>query len=98
MNETHGQKETRNLKCDLTAEEVRSRAEQVADIVGKREEVERDKKSANDMHKNQIQTHDADIAELSKQVREKAEYRDVDCEWQRDEEFAKMELIRTDYR
>lgn len=88
--------EIRNLKCDLSREDVHSRAEQVAILVGELDDLETDRKDANDVAKKEIQTVQTTIGTLSRQVRERAEYRDVECWWHRDEPEKVMALVRKD--
>ena len=96
MDGQHGDKEIRNLKCDLRKDEVNSRGEQVAILVGESADLEQARKDANDTAKKENQRCESSITRLSRQVRERAEWRDVECAWERDDADQTMRLVRTD--
>lgn len=96
MDGQHGQKVKRNLKCQLSDEEVSARGQEVSQLLGEKYEAELAKKAAADTHKEKISTIDSRIAKLAKECREKAEYRMVECIYNRDDDLRKVELIRTD--
>lgn len=90
----HGDTEYRNLKCDLTKDEVNSRAEQVSILIGERDQMETKRKTVDGAAKEEIKSCDGDIGQLARQVRERAEYRDVECLWEND--GLTMALVRKD--
>ena len=70
---------TENLKCDLTDDEVSQAAETLARLIQSTVGLEKDKKSAMASFKAKIDAAQAGIIDQSNKVRDKYEYRDVDC-------------------
>lgn len=77
---TQTSKFKRSLKVELTPAEVREAADLMANTVQVKAELLNDKKSINDEFKAKISAADATIVEASNKVRNKYEYRDVNCE------------------
>ncbi len=70
---------TENLKCVLTEDEVKQSAETLARLIQSKTSLEKDKKSAMASFKAKIDATEAGIIDQSNKVRDKYEYRDVDC-------------------
>lgn len=68
-----------NLKCMLTDEELKLASETTARIVQDKVRLEKDKKSIMASFKAKIDAADAAIIDQSNKVRDKYEYRDIDC-------------------
>jgi hypothetical protein len=85
-----------SLRCQLAPEEIADRADRaahkVADIAGKEAEL----KAVSTHHKGVIETVKAELSLLSKEVRDKSEYRTVECEQQFDFNEGKFREIRLD--
>jgi len=96
MDTITGVKETNWLGCKLTNEEVTARAKEVANLIGDRDRKEAERKAEDGKAKAEIKRHDAEICDLACQVRERTEWRNVDCEWERNETLQAAELIRSD--
>jgi hypothetical protein len=69
-----------NLRCNLTAQELAQHAGRVAHIVSERDLKVEAAKAAVSHIKSQIKELDAELRRLSTEIRDKACYRDVDCE------------------
>jgi hypothetical protein len=87
---------TRNLKCLLSREEVESRAARMADVESDLRQIEEHRKSVVADLNGRKKALDAELASLGRQVREHAEYRDVECAMEPDYEAKIMETIRLD--
>ena len=87
---------TEKLRCDLSEAEIRDRAENAALAFGEAEESEAELKATAEEQRGQIKRLRARVAELLGAVRERAEYRHVDCVERRNEGEAKVEVIRVD--
>ena len=70
----------RSLKCVLTAAEVERAAEDLARRIADRDALEGDFKSVKSQFKDRIESAECDIAKNARLVREKSEFRSVDCE------------------
>ena len=70
---------TENLRCMLTEDEVKQAGETMARLIQDKTRLEQDKKSATASFKAKIDAADAGIIDQSNKVRDKYEYRDVDC-------------------
>lgn len=69
-----------NLRCKLSPENLAEKSDRMAHVIGERENLIAEAKSATAHLKAQIKEKDAEIGKLSAQIRDKAEYREVDCE------------------
>ena len=70
---------TENLKCELTEDEVKQAAETLARLIQGRVGLEKDKKSVMANFKAKIDAAEPGIIDQSNKVRDKYEFRDVDC-------------------
>jgi hypothetical protein len=87
---------TRNLKCLLNREEVETRAARMADVESDLRQIEEHRKSVVADLNGRKKALDAELASLGRQVREHAEYRDVECTMEPDYGAGIMETIRLD--
>lgn len=74
-----GEKTTQYLRCKLTDDEVRAKADILVQTYGELEQVEQQKAAAAADFGAQIKTARERISELARAVRERAEYRNVEC-------------------
>jgi hypothetical protein len=86
----------RVLKCQLTPEEVRERADLAARFVEQRDQKEAEAKTASSHLKSQIKQIDADLRKVSAEVRDRATFRDVELEIHFDYRRAIVVTHRTD--
>lgn len=70
---------TENLKCMLTDDEIKQAGETMARLIQVKAGLEKDKKSVMASFKAKLDAADAQIIDNSNKVRDKYEYRDVDC-------------------
>ena len=87
---------TEYLKCDLTAEEVASAADQMSHAHKEAAELEDRKASIDADLKAQIKIAQGTLAHLANLVRTKAEYRDTACTEVHDWETKTVETFRDD--
>lgn len=84
----------RELRCVLTDEEVAHRADECAQKIAEIDAVESAKKSAMSEYKHELEALHGDVRTLSREVRERATTRTVECEvWIRPDG---VETVRTD--
>lgn len=88
--------EIRSLKCELTRPEIAARAEQVSMMIGDRDTLEKARKVADGQAKEEIKALDESMYLLARTVREKAEYRDIECSWVRNDAAKLFSLVRDD--
>jgi len=70
---------TRNLKCDLTEEEWAERSNKLAEVERDMRALEKQRKQVASDLKARKDAFDGQLGALAAQVRERAEFRDVDC-------------------
>ena len=85
-----------HLKCKLSVEEVAEASENTARLVQEKAVQEADKKSAMAGFKARIDAAEAGIVSESNKVRDKYEYRDVECTVTRDYEKKTIKKVRSD--
>jgi len=83
-------------KVDFTPAELKEFAEDMAQKMGTLIEKERAKKEVTSQFKAEIEALDGEIKSLASKVRNKFEYRTVQCEIVRDYEKKEISYIRTD--
>ena len=87
---------TENLRCDLTDEEVRERADRAArsykDAAERSDELQAHAKE----ERGAIGKLNAEVGQLLRAVAERAEYRSVDVRHHRNETAATMDTVRED--
>lgn len=87
---------TENLRCDLTDEEVRERADRAArsykDAAQRADELQAHAKE----ERGAIATLNAEVGQLLRAVAERADYRTVDVRHHRNEAGGLMETVRED--
>ncbi len=76
------EKITKNLRCDLSEKDVAERSDRVAHLIAKKETKEEELKLQTKQAKNEIGMVEAEITHLASEVRDRATYRDVECERQ----------------
>jgi len=76
------EKITKNLRCDLSEKDVAERSDRVAHLIAKKETKEEELKLQQKQAKNEIGMVEAEIAHLASEVRDRATYRDIECERQ----------------
>jgi len=89
-------KETRNLKTELTREELAVKADELAQATQEVERVDENKKAAVSQFKSQIEELTGRRNRLAGIVSQKAEWRDVDVEMIFDYDTKKVTVTRTD--
>lgn len=94
-----GEKWTETLRCELTEPEVRDRADQAARAFGEAAESEDELTAIATEMRGQIKRLRAQVAELLRSVRERSEYRPVECAEAMNaggSEPARVDIVRTD--
>jgi len=89
-------KETRTLKVLLTDQEVLDFADQLARAVDETNRLEEEKKSLSDSFKAKITESEAKIQKLTNYVRNRYDYRPVDCEQTMDNNEGTASTVRLD--
>jgi hypothetical protein len=84
------------LRVVLSKEEVAEKADRMAHVIGERENLVAQAKAATAHLKAQIKEKDAEIGSLSAQIRDKAEYGEVDCERRHMYRTGKIVEVRLD--
>jgi hypothetical protein len=87
---------TRDLKCELSREEVEERAQEAASILERRDQKEADAKEEAKRRKNEIAQLDLEHRILSSEVRSKTTTRPVECERVYDYDAGKVTEYRSD--
>lgn len=87
---------TKNLKVALTKDEVLSAAESLARTLDELNSLEDDKKSLTDSFKAKITEAEARATQFKAKVRDKYEWRPVDCEETRDPTEGTVVVVRLD--
>src|ERR1022692_244375 len=90
------EKFSQSLKVMLTQEEIADRADRAAFKVAAIQGKEADLKAVTQHHKGLIESDKAELSMLSKEVRDKSTYRQIDCEKQFDFNEGKVRVIRLD--
>jgi hypothetical protein len=86
----------RNLRCELTNEEVRLKGEQLAAALINAEKIQETAESAKQHYKAQIQAEQGTAKILQRQVAERAEYKEVRCHWEYHYSAGSKSLVRDD--
>ncbi len=89
-------KEFHNLKVDLTGEELLQAGEELANAIDEVNKLEDEKKAMNDELKARVAVHEATIAVKQRLIRNKDEYRNVECELTLNYTTQKAQLVRLD--
>lgn len=84
------------LPCTLTSDETRARGEEAAKIQGDIERVQEQKTAAAADFKAQIETLADRRAKISREIRERQEFREVDTIVRRNEVDLSVETVRVD--
>lgn len=79
-----GEKAIRTLKTDLTRAEITAKGQELAAQLGDKDRVELEKKTDAEAHKERLKEIDAVCSELAAEIRDKAEWRDVEVVMARD--------------
>ena len=87
---------TENLKCMLTEEEIKQSGEAMARLIQDKARLEDDRKSAMASFTAKIAAADASIIDHSNKVRDKYEYRDIDCIKRQNFTTGTLKMIRSD--
>lgn len=85
-----------NLKCMLTEDELKQASETTARLIQEKTQLEKDKKSTMASFKAKIEAADAGIIDFSNKIRDKYEYRYVDCLKHQNFTTGTIKVIRTD--
>lgn len=88
--------ETRSLPCPLTDEEILARATDAAKLAEKRDLHEIDVKAAAKQGAEDVKAYDHEIRRLHRQVRDRAEYRDIEVDHVEDDTRGVIETRRLD--
>lgn len=86
----------RNLRCRLTAAELRERGEQLAELAKEVEDLEEEKKVIAKQKKDEIDHVKVQLVKRRDAVRFGAELRDVPCTWYSDFNRDQIVLVRDD--
>jgi hypothetical protein len=88
---------SRSLPCRFTADELRVKADELADKVAKREAMEDEKKSVAQDYKHRIDAMPGDITLLARNISQKQEHRQIECVAILDTpEYGQKSVYRTD--
>jgi hypothetical protein len=87
---------TTNLKCELSAKEVREAADDLARNLDDLESIEADKKDVVEQFKAKTAAAEAEVIRLKNLVRNKYEFRDVKCEEVKNHKKSKCTVTRLD--
>lgn len=87
---------TETLAVKLKPSEIKERLEDVARMIGNREELEEEKRQSAADYRERLKTLDAEILKFSKEARERQVYQPVDCERRRNEEKRAIDTVRLD--
>lgn len=85
-----------NLRVMLSPEALAEKSDRMAHVIGEKENLVAEAKSATAHLKAQIKEKDAEIGKLSAQIRDKAEYREVECERRYHYRTGKIVEVRLD--
>lgn len=88
--------EIRTLPVPLNDEDLKVRADQLATKVKDKEHIEADKTVAASGFKEKIENVSKEIRQLATIVKERKEYRPVECHWVEHWKSWMMELVRND--
>lgn len=94
--QTHTEPCTRNLRVELTPEEVRAASKAQARADNEARQIEANKKSAADHWKAEAQRVDAEMRLLSRLVLDECDWRDVACEETYDYSAGTVTIVRLD--
>ena len=86
----------RNLKCALTQEEISDASEKMARRIADKDGLENEFDSVKQQFKDRIGAAELDVSNCARLVREKAEFRFVDCEEVKDFDAGRFSVIRLD--
>jgi hypothetical protein len=87
---------TESLKCDLSREEIEAAGGDLARSIQEVGIIEEERKSVNDQYKARIASKDSDISRFAALVRNKYEFRQVDCTLTYDFIRCLVTKVRTD--
>ena len=88
--------ETMNLKCTLLSAQLDERRDVLANQVEKLGELEEDRKDAAASYKKKIDELELEMSAVAKEIRERAEYRDVEVKREKNYSEGTEETIRLD--
>ena len=88
--------EIRSLSCPLSDEDYKLRAHKLASALQKKMEVEAHKKAVAERYNSEIKSLDEEVGDLTAVVKNKCEFRPVECVWKEDHKTSMMRLIRID--
>lgn len=86
----------RDLRCELSHDEVAERADLLAELQGEREKTERDKSASSAAFNAELKRLAGEITTRAQQVRDHAEQRSILCIEKVDRANHSAELVRTD--
>lgn len=89
-------RETRLLKCVLTADEIEQRTENLIAAIDRHKAARADGKSAAAQYKSLMETAEADTDRLTNVVRDRTEYRQIQCVTTSDWETLRVITVRED--
>ena len=93
----HEERFTRSLPVRFTADELRGKADELADKFTKSNKLEEEKKQVGADYKARLDTLGAEMKQLSRHISEKCEYQQVECQAYLDyPEIGKKTIYRTD--
>ena len=87
---------TENLKCLLSEDEIKSEGETLARLIQEKAGLENDLKSVKASFKAKIEAAEAGIISASNKVRDKYEYRNIDCIKHQNFTTGKTKMVRSD--
>lgn len=87
---------TRSLRCELTDQEIHERAQTAARMVVTIDELESAAKAEAKRRKTFIEEKEAELRRLSAEIRDKATFREIDCERLYDYKLGLVREVRTD--
>lgn len=87
---------TMNLPVKLTHEELDQRRDKIASLIHNKTCVEIEKKTASDVFNKRLKEIDTDIQQQAREIRERAEYREVLVSRETDYKLGVEQVIRED--
>lgn len=88
--------ETQNLPCNLTLEELDHRRDRVANLVRDHIKMEQERKDVAKDYGRRVKMLDEQVAHVAQEIRERAEYREVEVKREKDFATGWENTIRVD--
>lgn len=90
------QRRSEELRCELSDAEVQQRGQDAARLLMQIDQLDEEKRAAAADYKEQIKAKETELRKLGREIRERAEHRDVPCVTRPNAAAGVMETIRLD--